>query len=154
MGRGWPAALLLVALAASACGDDDSGSGGAETSGGGVEADAAALAECLDGAGVEASVKDTVAFGVETEHAGVEVDDLPSDLLKYDSGAGTTSGVTLWVFESAEDAEEARTPITLKTEDDDAGWVDGRVIVSWYYPVNREAEQAGAVDDCVAELNG
>ena len=52
-----------------------------------------------------------------------------------------------------EDAEAGRTAITLQTEDDDKSWVDGRVVVSWHYPVNREAAQAVAVDDCVGQLN-
>ena len=155
MGRAWPAALVTLAVALSGCGDDDSdGGGGAEESAkSGLEADAEALVSCLGEADVDAEVKDSTAFGVETDHVGVEVPDLPSELLKFDSGSGTLSGVSLWVFGSAADAEEARTPITLKTEDDDASWIDGRVVVSWYYPVNREANQAVAVDDCVAALD-
>ena len=76
-------------------------------------------------------------------------------LLKFDSGSGTEQGVNLWIFESEADADESLTPITLQSEDDDdeRSWVDGRVVVSWYYPVDREAAQAVAVDDCVAELN-
>ena len=32
--------------------------------------------------------------------------------------------------------------------------VDGRAVVSWEYPVDREQPQAAAVDDCVAQLDG
>ncbi len=153
MRRGWPAALMILALALSACGDDE-GDGSDEPEQSGLEADAESLVACLGEAGVEASVKDEVAFAVETDHVGVSVPDLPSELLKYDSGSGTLSGVTLWLFGSEADAEEARPAISLQTEDDESGWVDGRVVVDWYYPVNREAAQAVAVDDCVAALNG
>ncbi len=86
----------------------------------------------------------------------MEASELPSELLKFDSGSGTEQGVNLWIFESEADADESFTTITLQSDDDDdeRSWVDGRVVVSWYYPVNREAAEAVAVDDCVAELNG
>ncbi len=153
MGRVWSAAAVVVlALALAGCGDDeDNGSDEPEQSG--LEADADSLVTCLAEADVEAEINPNTAFGVETEHIGVEATDLPSDLLLFDSGSGTLSGVNLWVFESADDAEAGRTAITLQSEDDDKSWVDGRVVVNWYYPVNREAAQAVAVDDCVAELN-
>jgi hypothetical protein len=151
--RAWPAALAVVALAVSACGDDeDNGSDRPQQSG--IEADAGELVSCLGDADIDAEVNDSVAFGVETDHVGVKATDLPPETLKFDSGSGTLNIVGLWIFESAEEAEEARTPITLDTEDGEKGWVDGRVVVSWDYPVNREAAQAVAVDDCVAELNG
>ncbi len=154
MGRVWSAAAVVVlALALDGCGDDeDDGSSDAPEQSG-LEADADALVSCLGDADVEAEVNPNTAFGVESEHIGVEATDLPSDLLLFDSGSGTLSGVNLWIFESADDAEEGRTAITLQTADDDKSWIDGRVVVNWYYPVNREAAQAVAVDDCVAELN-
>jgi hypothetical protein len=153
MWRGWSALLVVLALDVSGCGDDDGGGGSDEPEQSGLEADADALVSCLGDADVEAEVNPNVAFGVEADHVGVEASDLPSELLEFDSGSGTLTGVNLWVFESNADAEEARTAITLQTEDDDKSWVDGRVVVSWYYPVNREAAQAVAVDDCVGELN-
>jgi hypothetical protein len=145
---------MVLALALAGCGDDDGGSEESEESGrSGLAADAADLVACLGDADVDAEVDDSVAFGVETEHVKVEASDLPPETLKFDSGSGTTNIVSLWVFGSEADAEEARTPITLATEDDEKGWVDGRVVVSWDYPVNREAAQSVAVDDCVAALN-
>lgn len=154
MRRAWSAAAVVVlALALAGCGDDeDKGSDEPEQSG--LEADATTLVACLDDAGVDAAVNDSQAFGVESDHAGVEAGDLPSELLKFDSGSGTAQSVNLWVFESGDDAEEARVAITLSDVDDDRSWVDGRVVVSWDYPVDREAEQAVAVDDCVAALDG
>ena len=151
MRRGWASSIAVLALALAGCGDDEGGSDEPEQSG--LEADADALVSCLVDGGVEAQLNENVAFGVEPDHVGVEASDLPSELLKYDTGEGTVSGVKLWIFESEADAEEARTAITLQTEDDEKSWVDGRVVVSWYYPVNREVAQAVAVDDCVAELN-
>jgi hypothetical protein len=153
MRGGWATAAVVLALALTGCGDDGEG-GSDEPESNGLEADADALVSCLGEADVEAAVNQNVAFGVDADHAGVEVSDLPSELLKFDSGSGTLSGVDLWVFESGEDAEEARTAITLSDVDDEKSWVDGRVVVSWHYPVNREAPQAVAVDDCVAQLNG
>ena len=155
MRREWAAAIVVLALALGGCGGDDGdeGDGSAEPEPSGLEADADALVSCLGEADVDAEVNPNVAFGVEVDHVGVEASDLPPELLKFDSGSGTRSGVNLWIFESAADAEEARTAITLSNEDDDKSWVDGRVVVSWYYPVNRDAAQAVAVDDCVAELN-
>ena len=155
MGRVWSAtAVVVLALALAGCGDEDEDDGGSDApEQSGLEADADALVSCLGGADVEAEVNPNTAFGVESEHIGVEATDLPSDLLLFDSGSGTLSGVNLWIFESADDAEEGRTAITLQTADDDKSWIDGRVVVNWYYPVNREAAQAVAVDDCVAELN-
>jgi hypothetical protein len=154
MRRAWSAAAVMVlALALAGCGDDeDSGSDEPEQSG--LEADAEALVSCLADADVDATVDDSVAFAVETEHVGVKATDLPPETLQFDSGSGTLNSVALWIFESGADAEEARTAITLGTEDDESGWVEGRVVVNWGYPVNREATQAVAVDDCVAQLNG
>jgi hypothetical protein len=137
----------------SGCGDDDDG-GSADPGASGLEADAEALVSCLGDADVEAEVNDAKAFGVEVDHVGVEASDLPSELLKYDSGSGTTTGVDLWIFEDDAAAEEWRIAITLSKEDDEARWVDGRVVVRWGYPVDRTQPQAIAVDDCVAELNG
>ena len=153
MRRAWSAlVVVMLALTLAACGDDeDSGSDEPEQSG--LEADAEALVACLGEGGVEAEVNPNVAFAVESEHVGVEASELPTELLLHNSGSGTLSGVNLWIFESGDDAEEARTAITLDTEDDDASWVDGRVVVDWYYPVNREAAQAVAVDDCLASLD-
>jgi hypothetical protein len=150
MRRGWFATIVLLALAVTGCSDDDD-----EPKGNPLTADAKSLNSCLNDAGVEAQVNDSSAFGVEAEHTGVEASELPSELLKFDSGSGTEQGVNVWIFGSEEDAEESFTTITLQSEDDndERSWVDGRVVVSWFYPVNRDAEQAGAVDDCVAELN-
>ena len=153
MRRAWPAAMMVIALAASACGDDGDGDAD-EPQQSGIEADAESLVSCLEDADIDAAVDDSVAFGVQDEHVGVKATDLPSDTLKFDTGSGTLNIVGIWIFESAENAEAARTPITLETEDGDRAWIDGRVVVSWDYPVNREAEQAVAVDECVAELNG
>ncbi len=148
-------AVLALALAVGGCGDDDDGDGGSADDGGSrLEADADALVACLGDADVDAAVDDARAFGVEADHVGVEADDLPSELLKYDTGSGTTTGVDLWVFEDADAAQEWRTAIMLSEEDDEAGWVEGRVVVRWEYPVDREQPQAVAVDDCVAELDG
>ena len=61
---------------------------------------------CLGEADVEAAINPNTAFAVESEHIGVEAEELPSDLLLFDSGSGTLSGVNLWIFESAGDAEE------------------------------------------------
>jgi hypothetical protein len=152
MGRGWPAALMVLALAVAGCGDDDGG-GSDEPERSGLEGDAADLVACLGDADIDAEVDDSVAFGVETDHVGVKARDLPPGTLKFDSGSGTLNTVALWIFESGADAEDARTPITLGTEDDESGWVDGRVVVDWDYPVDREAAEAVAVDDCVAALN-
>jgi hypothetical protein len=155
-GRSATAAVLaVVAMTLAGCGGDDDGDDGSSASpeASGLDADATTLVDCLDEAGIAAEVNDSEAFGVESDHVGVEAADLPSELLKFDSGSGTTTGVDLWVFASADDAETARTAITLSDADDDKSWVDGRVVVRWYYPVNREAEQAVAVDDCVADLN-
>ena len=144
--------MAVLALALAGCGDDEDG-GSEEPEQSGLEVDADALVTCLGDADVEATVDDNVAFAVETEHVGVKATDLPSETLQFDSGSGTLNSVALWIFESDEDAEEARTAITLGTEDDEGGYVAGRVVVNWDYPVNREAEQAVAVDDCVAQLN-
>ena len=148
MGHG----VAVLALAVSGCSDDDEGSD--EPEGSGLEADATSLVSCLGDAGIDARVNENVAFGVEAEHTGVEASELPSELLAFDTGAGTEQGVKLWIFESETDAEESRAVITLQTTDDDKSWVAGRVVVNWYYPVNREAAQAIAVDDRLAELNG
>ena len=150
MRRGWFATIVLLALAVTGCSDDDD-----EPKGNPLTADAKSLNSCLNDAGVEAQVNDSSAFGVDAEHTGVEASELPSELLKFDSGSGTEQGVNVWIFGSEEDAEASYTTITLQSEDDndERSWVDGRVVVSWYYPVNRDAEQAGADDDCVAELN-
>ncbi len=147
------AAVVVLALALAGCGDDDDDGGSDASEKSGLETDAAALVSCLGDADVEAEVNPNTAFQVESEHIGVEATDLPSDLLLFDSGSGTLSGVNLWIFESEADAEEGYFPITLEKEDDDRSWLDGRVVVNWYYPVNREAAQAVAVDDCVAQLN-
>jgi hypothetical protein len=146
------AAGFVLALALAGCGDDGN-EGSEEPEHSGLEADAEGLVDCLAGGDVEAEVNENVAFGVEVDHIGVEASDLPSELLKFDSGSGTLSGVNLWAFESEGDAEEARVAITLQTEDDEGSWVDGRVVVDWAYPVDRTHPQAVAVDDCVAELN-
>jgi hypothetical protein len=150
MGRAWAAGIAALALALAGCSDDD------EPKESGLEGDATSLVSCLGDADVDAKVNENVAFGVEAEHTGVEASELPSELLKFDSGSGTEQGVNLWIFESEADADESFTTITLQSDDDDdeRSWVDGRVVVSWYYPVNREAAEAAAVDDCVAELNG
>lgn len=149
---------LGLALALTGCGGDDGDDGGSDGSGGseagGLEADAEALVSCLGDADVEAGINDARAFGVDADHVGVEVDDLPSELLKYDSGSGTLSGVSLWIFDDESAAEESRVAITLKDADDEASWVDGRVVVRWEYPVDREHPTAVAVDDCVAQLDG
>jgi hypothetical protein len=150
MRRGWSAGVVVLALAVAGCsGDDD------EPKQDPLEADASSLVSCLNDADVDAGVNESQAFGVKAEHTGVEASELPSELLKFDSGSGTEQGVKLWVFESEADADESFTTITLQSEDDDdeRSWIDGRVIVSWYYPVDREAAQAVAVDDCVAELS-
>jgi hypothetical protein len=155
MRRAWAAAAVVVlALALAGCGDDEDSDGSDAPEQSGLEADADALVACLGEADVDAEINPNTAFGVESEHVGVEATDLPSELLLFDSGSGTLSGVNLWIFESAVDAEEGRTAITLSNEDDDKSWVDGRVVVSWYYPVNRDAAQAVAVDDCLDQLNG
>jgi hypothetical protein len=152
MKGGWATAAVVLVVALAGCGDDDD-RGSDEPQQSGLEADADALVSCLGEADIDAGVNENVAFGVDADHVGVEASDLPSELLMFDSGSGTLSGVNLWVFESAADAEEARTAITLSDADDEKSWVDGRVVVSWYYPVNREAAPAVAVDDCVAEFN-
>jgi len=151
MRRGWFATIALLALTVTGCSDDDSD----EPKGNPLTADAKSLTSCLNDAGVDAQVNDSSAFGIEAEHTGVEASELPSELLKFDSGSGTEQGVDVWIFGSEEDAEASYTTITLQSEDDndERSWVDGRVVVSWYYPVNRDADQAGAVDDCVADLN-
>ncbi len=155
------AALLVGALVlVGGCGDDGGSDGSGDGSGGGadeasgLEADAEALVSCLGEADVDAEVEDATAFGVEVDHVGVKVDDLPPELLRYDSGSGTTSGVAIWLFDDQSAAEDSRTAITLKTADDERSWVDGRTVVAWEYPVDREQPQAVAVDACVAELNG
>ena len=154
MWRGWVGLVMVtLALALAGCGDDEEGDGSGESEQSGLEADAESLVTCLADADVEAEINPNTAFGVESEHIGVEATDLPSDLLLFDSGSGTLSGVNLWIFESTAEAEEGRTAITLSNADDDKSWVDGRVVVNWYYPVNRDAAQAVAVDDCVAQLN-
>jgi hypothetical protein len=154
MRRAWSAAAVVVlALALAGCGDDEDG-GSDEPEQSGLETDADSLIDCLGDGDVTAVLNDSEAFGVEADHVGVEANDLPSELLLNDTGSGTLSGVKLWIFEADEAAQEARTAITLSDEDDDKSWVDGRVVVSWYYPVNRDAAQAVAVDDCVAALNG
>jgi hypothetical protein len=145
--------IFVVGLVLAGCGDDEGDGGSDEPQQSGVEADADALVSCLGDADIDAEINPNTAFGVETEHVGVNADELPSELLEFDTGSGTLMSLSLWVFESETDAEEARTPITLATEDDERSWVDGRVVVSWDYPVNREATEAVAVDDCVAQLN-
>ncbi len=149
MRRGWSAGVVVLALALAGCSDDD------EPKQDPLEADASSLVSCLKDADVDAAVNESKAFGVKAEHTGVEASELPSELLKFDSGSGTEQGVKLWIFESEADADESFTTITLQSEDDDdeRSWIDGRVVVSWYYPVDREAAQAVAVDDCVAELS-
>jgi hypothetical protein len=148
MRRWGPAGVVLIALALAGCSDDSD-----EPEQDPLEADAASLVSCLEDADIDAAVNENSAFGVESEHTGVEASELPSDLLAFDTGEGTEQGVNLWIFGSEDDAEAERVPITLQQTDGDKSWVDGRVVVSWFYPVNREAEQAVAVDDCVAELN-
>ena len=150
MRRWWPAGLVVLVLALAGCGGGDDSD---EPKQDPLEADAKSLVSCLEDADVDAAVNENVAFGVESEHTGVEASELPSDLLAFDTGQGTEQGVNLWIFESEDDAEAERARITLQETDDDRSWVDGRVVVSWYYPVDREADQAVAVDDCVAELN-
>jgi hypothetical protein len=149
-------AALLLALTLAGCGDDDDDKGDSskEPATSGLDADANALVGCLGDADVDASVSDSEAFGVDSEHVGVEAKDLPSDVLKYDTGSGTAQSLSLWIFGSADDAEDARAAITLTDVDNEKSWVDGRVVLNWDYPVNREADQAVAVDDCVAALNG
>lgn len=151
---GSAAAAAVLTFALTGCGDDADSGDAEEPEQSGLATDADALVRCLGDADVEATVEKSVAFAVETAHIGVKATDLPSETLRFDSGSGSLNSVALWVFESAEDAEEARTAITLGTEDDESGWVAGRVVVNWDYPVDREAAQSVAIDDCVAELNG
>ena len=143
---------LLAALALAGCGDDGD-TDAADTEPSGLAADADALIDCLADADVTAAVDDAHPLGVEEEVVQVEVNGLPSDLLLFDSGSGTEMGVAVYLFEDDAAALDSRTAITLATEDDDDSWVDGRAVVSWWYPVDREHPTSQAVDDCVATLD-
>ncbi len=96
------AAVVVLALALAGCGDDDGRRLSDEPEKSGLETDADALVSCLGDADVEAEVNPNTAFEVESEHIGVEATELPSDLLLFDTGSGTLSGVNLWIFESAD----------------------------------------------------
>ena len=137
--------VVLAALVLSACGGgDDAGSEGddsgeSETSSALTEA-VASLESCLTDAGLEVATEDTQAFGVESPHEHLEV---PLESQAFDKAYA----VDLWVFETPESAEEARTPITLETKDDERGKVISNVVVN--YEIVPDDEDSEQVEACI-----
>lgn len=137
--------VVLVALILSACGGgDDAGSEGEDSE---SSADSSVLTEavaslesCLTDAGLEVVPEDTQAFGVESPHDHLEVS---LDSASFDKAYA----VDLWVFETPEAAEEARTPITLETKDDERGKVIGSVVVN--YEIIPDEDDAEQVEACI-----
>lgn len=145
-------ALAVVLVLAAGCGDDESASPTDEPSqASGIQQDAEALVECLDEADIDANVNDATPIGVDDDVVGVESDEISGEASTYDTSKPT--GVDLWIFETPEQAEANRVAITLREEDDESAWVSGRVVVDWFYAVNRESAPSLAVDACLADLS-
>lgn len=126
------AAVTAVALvgAAAACG------------GGGDDADSLqsrseALQTCLNDAGLRASTRDAVPFGVESAVLGVTVEGL----------SDADNAAQVWLFETTEDAAEARPLITLVNEDDQRNALVGRTVLRFNY-VPSDEDRSG-IEDCL-----
>jgi hypothetical protein len=132
--------LLIVAFIATACGGDDNGSDSGNTNAGGSVPATSALQSCLTEAGLEVKTEDTKAFGVEDSHDHLEV---PLESEAFDKDYA----VDLWVFETSEAAEGARTAITLSNEDDERGKVLGSVVV--HYEIVPDQEDTKQVEACI-----
>ena len=145
-------ALAVVLAVAAGCGGDESDSPTERPSQeSGLQQDAEGLVDCLEEADIDADVNDATPLGVEDDVVGVEADEVSGEASTYDTSKPT--GVNLWVFETAELAEANRVAITLRDEDDESAWVSGRVVVDWYYAVNRESAPSMAVDACLAGIS-
>lgn len=138
----WLALLLAVLMAA--CGGGGGDDSGEETSG---ETESSAVTEavstlesCLTDAGLEVTVEDTKAFGVESPHEHLEV---PLDSEAFSKAYA----VDLWVFETPAAAEEARVAITLETKDDERGKVIGSVVLN--YEIVPDEDDTKQVEACI-----
>lgn len=136
------ALLAAFALLFVACGGDDGGGeeGASGEPSGALASAAQELTSCLTDAGLDVREEDTTAFGVEDPHEHLE---LTLESEAFDK----TYSVDLWVFETPEAAEAARTPITLETEDDERGKVLGNVVVN--YDIVPDKEDVEQVESCL-----
>lgn len=145
-------ALTLVLVGGVACGSSDDGAADppatstttepaavAPTDGGLTAED---LEACLTEAGLEATVPDTVPFGVE-----VPVDQL--EVALEAEGASSDLVASLYVFSSEEEAEANRTAITLQSEDDERNRVAGNVLLAYSIIPSYDPEGAAAVEACL-----
>jgi hypothetical protein len=98
------------------------------------------ISSCLTDAGLEVGQEDTDAFGVEDPHEHLEV---ALDSEAFDK----PYNVDLWVFETPEAAEGARTAITLETKDDERGKVLDNVVVN--YEIVPDPEDTEQVEGCL-----
>ena len=150
-------AAVLVALGLSACGgDDDEGSttdttaaddgttsttsGGADSGDGSITLEG--LRTCLTDAGLEPVDEDALPFGVED----------PVERLTVTLEAeGTTTPLRaeLYVFESAEAAQDNRPVITLQNEDDARNKVVANVLLSYTIIPSYDPEGSALVEACL-----
>lgn len=115
--RGFAVAASAVALGlAPGCGGGDDG-------GDGLDDRAQAVVACLEAAGKQAVVGDTVPAGVEVPTAGVTAEPLPNQF------GGDPSSVRIWLFEDEAAAEDSRVAITLSPEDTQRTFLLGRAVV-------------------------
>lgn len=131
-------AVALAVGVAGACGggddDGDNGDGGDTAS---LTARADTLVSCLNGAGLTASVKDTLPFGVDAPVKGVEAGGLSDTRYK----------VTVWLFESEADAQESRPLITLSREDTMRSRLLGRAVEDFSHVPS--ADDRATVSGCL-----
>ena len=129
-------------MAACGGGDDGGGESAGSTDSGNDALTSAVeeLSTCLTDAGLEVTEEETTAFGVEDPHKHLEV---PLESEAFDK----PYNVDLWVFETPEAAEGARTPITLETKDDERGKVLGSVVV--HYEIVPDEEDTEQVEACL-----
>lgn len=100
--------LVAVVMTGLLTGCGGSGDNADEPGESALDAAYAEVADCLGEAGFEVTGKESTPLGVEVPVQGMEV-----DLTAEQEG----QKLTVWVFESAEDAEENKTAITLSNED-------------------------------------
>ena len=133
---------MVVLTGACGGGDDGGGEDAGSTDSGSDELTSAVeeLSSCLTDAGLEVTEEETTAFGVEDPHKHLEV---PLESDAFDK----PYNVDLWVFETPEAAEGARTAITLETKDDERGKVLGSVVV--HYEIVPDEEDTEQVEGCL-----
>ena len=134
---------LLVAVLGAACGgggDDSSEETSGETESSAVADAVSGLKSCLTDAGLEVTVEETKAFGVEAPHEHLEV---PLDSEAFSK----PYAVDLWVFETPEAAEDARVAITLEQKDDERGKVIGSVVLN--YEIVPDEADTKQVEACI-----